>query len=74
MSEPALRRPSFLSLVPVWQRLEMPLTEKPEHRERRWSEVSVASFSSSRSSASDYGENGFLVLTANTNSDELEEE
>ena len=72
MSESTPRRPSFLSLVPVWQRPELLLTENPMQRVRRWSDASASSTTSSASS--DYGQNGFLVLTATTSFDELEEE
>ena len=75
MSESTHRQPSFLCLVPTWQRPEILLPENPERRSRRWSQASVSSFSSTTSSASrDYGENGFLVLTATTSFDDLEEE
>lgn len=72
MSEPTARRPSFLALVPTWQRPLIDVTEIREYRARRSSEASFASMSSITSS--DYGDNGFLVLTANTSFDEGEDE
>ena len=72
MSEPTTQRPSFLALVPTWQRPLIDVTEVREYRARRGSEVSFASVSSTTST--DYGENGFLVLTANTSFDERDDE
>lgn len=75
MSESTPRRPSFLCLVPTWERSDILLAENRERRSRRWSDASVSSVSSTTSSASsDYGENGFLVLTATTSFDQVDEE
>ena len=64
-----VKQPSFLRLVPTWQRPEL---ERSEFRQRRWSDLTASSVSSTLSS--DYGENGFLVLTAHTSFDECEQE
>lgn len=75
MSDSTPQTPSFLCLVPVWQRPELLLTENPVQRVRSWSQASISTVSSTTSSASrDYGENGFLVLTATTSFDDVEEE
>ena len=65
------RRPSFLSLVPTYQRIYVEVEEEPNQLTRRYSIASsVLSFASSISFTNDYGENGFLVLTSALN-DEL---
>jgi len=74
MTGSAAKVPSFLSLVPTWQRPLLDLTEsengdRPVLR-RRSTASSVSSVSSILSTtSSDYGENGFLVLTAMTSFD-----
>lgn len=76
MSESAERRPSFLCLVPSWQRPQTVLDEEMGAELRRYSTTSsVFSLASVLSTTSDYGENGFLVLTATNNTEEpLDEE
>jgi len=67
------RRPSFLPLVPSYQRIYIQSqTEDDVQLTRRYSIASsVFSYASCVSTASsDYGENGFLVLTSRLN-DEL---
>ena len=72
MSAPNTKVPSFLSLVPTWQRplLQVSVGEYGYPLSRRSTSSSVSSLSSVLSStSSDYGENGFLVLTAVTSFD-----
>lgn len=69
MSESA-KVPSFLSLVPTWQRPLLDLTDDHFVLRRRSTVSSVSSVSSILSTtSSDYGENGYLVLTAMTSFD-----
>ena len=71
------RRPSFLSLVPTWQRPYVNSSEgtiqqllsRRESVSSDWSSVSSLS-----SLSTDYGVNGFLVLTSEPNTDTPEED
>ena len=64
MSESLEQQRSFLRLVPTWQRPMVEFDDTREFRLRRWSTASsTMSLSSLASLSSDYGENGFLVLT-----------
>lgn len=76
-----LRRPSFLLLVPTWQRPYLPLSDMSTNvvnPVRRDSVVSISSSSSSGSSLSslstDYGARGFLILTSEPNTDNADDE
>jgi len=69
------RRPPFLVLVPAWQQ-PLELTEpiageiQPAIGRRRYSQMSVSTISSTTSSTTGYGENGFLILTTTPNVEE----
>lgn len=69
------RRPSFLPLVPNWQR---PYLSDPPVQELRTRRDSVSSVNSNLSTLSllstDYGTNGFLVLTSEPNTDIADED
>jgi len=71
----AERRLSFLLLVPNWQR---PYLSDPPTQERHIRRDSVSSVGSNVSALSllstDYGMNGFLVLTSEPNTDIAEED
>ena len=73
MSEPNTQFPSFLSLVPTWQGPLLELSDGQDIiplQRRRSTVSSLTSLSSTISTvSSDYGENGFLVLTAMTSFD-----
>ena len=60
-----LQQTSFLALVPAWQQpLELIAGEiQPPVGRRRSSQMSVSTISSTSSSSTGYGENGFLILT-----------
>jgi hypothetical protein len=74
MSEDNSQQYSFLWLVPLWQRPLVEIHENEPYRARRSSTASSLASISSTSSSSDYGENGFLVLTAATSFDLVEGE
>jgi hypothetical protein len=81
---PSSERLSFLCLVPRWQTPLVLMDEENQVRERRFSTASTDSSSSSESTLSrtsytssvstDYGENGFLVLTASNNLEIIDED
>ena len=78
MSESTAQGPSFLSLVPTWQRplLEFCDGQDIHPRQRRRSTASSLSSLSSIATtvSSDYGENGYLILTAMTSFDATDQD